>query len=68
MQAHQLNWIANFILVIADDVLHGLYVCGRFRDLILAMRNLKEILAVRKEIEGLPEEIIREHNPRRNTP
>jgi hypothetical protein len=32
-----LNWIANFIWEIADDVLRDVYVRGKFRDVILPM-------------------------------
>lgn len=33
----QLNWIANFLWGIADDVLRDLYVRSKYRDLILPM-------------------------------
>ena len=33
MEHPQLNWIANFIWGIADDVLRDLYVRGKYRDL-----------------------------------
>jgi hypothetical protein len=32
-----LNWVANFIWGIADDVLRDLYVRGKYRDVILPM-------------------------------
>lgn len=32
MEQGQLNWIANFIWGIADDVLRDLYVRGKYRD------------------------------------
>jgi type I restriction-modification system DNA methylase subunit len=35
MDQSQLNWIANFIWGIADDVLRDLYVRGKYRDGIL---------------------------------
>jgi len=35
MENGQLNWIANFIWGIADDVLRDLYVRGKYRDVIL---------------------------------
>jgi len=35
MDQPQLNWIANFIWGIADDVLRDLYVRGKYRDVIL---------------------------------
>ena len=41
MQAEQLNWIINFIRGISDDVLHDLYVCGKYRDVILPMTVLR---------------------------
>ena len=34
MDPSQLNWIANFIWGIADDVLRDLYVRGKYRDVI----------------------------------
>ena len=37
MQQSQLNWVANFIWGIADDVLRDLYVRGKYRDVILPM-------------------------------
>ena len=37
MDQPQLNWIANYIWGIADDVLRDLYVRGRYRDVILPM-------------------------------
>ncbi len=46
MQAHQLNWIANFIWSIADDVLRDLYVRGKYRDVILPMTVLRRLDAV----------------------
>jgi type I restriction enzyme M protein len=33
MQETNLNWIANFIWGIADDVLRDLYVRGKYREL-----------------------------------
>jgi hypothetical protein len=35
MEQGQLNWVANFIWGIADDVLRDLYVRGKYRDVIL---------------------------------
>ena len=32
MEQGQLNWVANFIWGIADDVLRDLYVRGNYRD------------------------------------
>ena len=37
MEGSRLNWIANFIWGIADDVLRDLYVRGKYRDVILPM-------------------------------
>ena len=47
MEVSQLNWIANFIWGIADDVLRDLYVRGKYRDVILPMtvgRRLDSLL------------------------
>ena len=41
MEQPQLNWIANFIWGIADDVLRDLYVRGKYRDVILPMTVLR---------------------------
>src|SRR5437667_3167379 len=46
MEQGQLNWIANFIWGIADDVLRDLYVRGRYRDVILPMTVLRRLDAV----------------------
>jgi type I restriction enzyme M protein len=46
MKPTDLNWIANFIWGIADDVLRDLYVRGRYRDLILPMIVLRRLDAV----------------------
>jgi type I restriction enzyme M protein len=43
---NQLNWIANFIWGIADDVLRDLYVRGKYRDVILPMTVLRRLDAV----------------------
>src|SRR5438445_11713657 len=42
----QLNWIANFIWGIADDVLRDLYVRGKYRDVILPMVVLRRLDAM----------------------
>jgi type I restriction enzyme M protein len=42
----QLNWIANYIWDIADDVLRDLYVRGKYRDVILPMTVLRRLDAV----------------------
>ena len=41
-----LNWITNFIWVIADDVLRDLDVRGKYRDVILPMTVLRRLDAV----------------------
>src|SRR3989449_8246521 len=46
MEHGQLNWIANFIWGIADDVLRDLYVRGKYRDVILPMTVLRRLDAV----------------------
>jgi type I restriction enzyme M protein len=46
MQPPDLNWIANFIWGIADGVLRDLYVCGKYRDVILPMTVLRRRDAV----------------------
>src|SRR5512137_1990433 len=46
MEATQLNWIANFIWGIADDVLRDLYVRGKYRDVILPVTVLRRLDAV----------------------
>ena len=43
MDQSQLNWIANFIWGIADDVLRDLYVRGKYRDVILPMIVLRRL-------------------------
>jgi type I restriction enzyme M protein len=43
MGNNNLNWIANFIWGIADDVLRDLYVRGKYRDVILPMIVLRRI-------------------------
>ncbi len=37
-----LNWIANFIWGIADDVLRDVYVRGKYRDVILPMTVIRK--------------------------
>lgn len=52
MDTGQLNWIANFIWGIADDVLRDVYVRGKYRDVILPMvviRRLDAVLEPTKE-------------------
>lgn len=43
MEQSQLNWVANFIWGIADDVLRDLYVRGKYRDVILPMTVLRRL-------------------------
>jgi type I restriction enzyme M protein len=38
-----LNWIANYIWGIADDVLRDLYVRGKYRDVILPRTVLRRL-------------------------
>lgn len=46
MERGNLNWVANFIWGIADDVLRDLYVRGKYRDVILPMTVLRRLDAV----------------------
>ncbi len=46
MENGQLRWIANFIWNIADDVLRGVYVRGKYRDVILPMTVIRRLDAV----------------------
>ena len=46
MSNADLNWIANYIWGIADDVLRDLYVRGKYRDVILPMTVLRRLDAV----------------------
>ena len=46
LEESRLNWIANFIWGIADDVLRDLYVRGKYRDVILPMMVLRRFDAV----------------------
>jgi len=46
MQNGNLNWIANFIWGIADDVLRDVYVRGKYRDVILPMTVIRRLDAV----------------------
>ena len=43
---NDLNWIANYIWGIADDVLRDLYVRGKYRDVILPITVLRRLDAV----------------------
>ena len=56
MEPSQLNWIANFIWGIADDVLRDLYVRGKYRDVILPMvviRGLDAVLDRKKMLDDV---------------
>jgi type I restriction enzyme M protein len=46
MSNGDLNWVANFIWGIADDVLRDLYVRGKYRDVILPMTVLRRLDAL----------------------
>ena len=46
MSNGDLNWIANYIWGIADDVLRDLFVRGKYRDVILPMTVLRRLDAV----------------------
>ena len=46
MTVPNLNWIANYVCGIVDDVLRDVYVCGEYRDLILPMTVLRRLDAV----------------------
>ena len=46
MSNNSLNWIANFIWGIADDVLRDVYVRGKYRDVILPMVVIRRLDAV----------------------
>ena len=46
MTSGALNWIANYIWGIADDVLRDLYQRGKYRDVILPMTVLRRLDAV----------------------
>ena len=46
MSNGNLNWIANFIWGIADDVLRDVYVRGKYRDVVLPMTVIRRLDAV----------------------
>jgi len=46
MSDTSLNWIANFIWNIADDVLRDVYVRGKYRDVILPMTVIRRLDAL----------------------
>ena len=55
MSNGDLNWIANFIWGIADDVLRDLYVRGKYRDVILPMTVLRRLDA---ELEATKQAVL----------
>ena len=55
MSSTDLNWIANYIWGIADDVLRDLYVRGKYRDVILPMTVLRRLDAV---LEGSKQAVL----------
>ena len=55
MSNGNLNWIANFIWGIADDVLRDLYVRGKYRDVILPMTVLRRLDA---ELEATKQAVL----------
>ena len=55
MSNGDLNWIANYIWGIADDVLRDLYVRGKYRDVILPMTVLRRLDAV---LEGSKRDVL----------
>ncbi|MGH8501961.1 MAG: hypothetical protein ACREVE_05705 [Gammaproteobacteria bacterium] len=54
MDLPQLNWIANFIRGIADDVLRDLHVRGKYRDTChdIGIHFLVGALALENEAKG----------------
>ncbi len=56
MENGQLNWIANFIWGIADDVLRDVYVRGKYRDVILPMTVIRRLDAV---LEPTKQDVLR---------
>lgn len=52
MDSGQLKWIANFIWNIADDVLRGVYVRGKYRDVILPMVVIRRLDAVLEDTKN----------------
>jgi type I restriction enzyme M protein len=51
MSNGNLNWIANFIWGIADDVLRDVYVRGKYRDVILPMTVIRRLDAMLEPIK-----------------
>ena len=63
MEQRQLNWIADFIWGIADDVLRDIYSRGKYHDIILLMTVIRrldavleptkqEVLAMREQLDS----------------
>lgn len=59
MENNQLNWIANFIWGIADDVLRDIYLRGKYRDVILPMTVIRRLDAV---LEGTKQAVLEMKN------
>ena len=59
MENGQLNWIANFIWGIADDVLRDHYKRGKYRDVILPMIVLRRLDAL---LEPTKQQVLRQKN------
>jgi len=55
MDNSQRRWIENFIWNIADDVLRGIYVRGKYRDVILPMIVIRRLDAV---LEGTKKDVL----------
>jgi hypothetical protein len=55
----QLNWIANYIWGIADDVLRDLYVRGKYRDVILPMTVLRRLDSLLEPTKPAVHDILR---------
>jgi type I restriction enzyme M protein len=55
MDNSQRRWIENFIWNIADDVLRGIYVRGKYRDVILPMTVIRRLDAV---LEGTKKDVV----------
>jgi len=66
LQNGQLNWIANFIWSIADDVLRDVYVRGKYRDVILPMTVIRRLAPPAGSSE--PEELTEEVEPLEGEP
>jgi type I restriction enzyme M protein len=61
MEQTNVNWIANFIWGIADDVLRDLYVRGKYRDVIIPMMVIRRLDAVleptKKQVLGMKKDL-----------